>query len=99
MQRGIPAQMRDHVMRLAEVFDTLHRRSWLYVALEECERLILGCHGGWPLARTETVSYSFGENELTVLWGLFLSPQSSLAQTISMADCSSLPQKSSAFEG
>jgi hypothetical protein len=34
MQRGTPRQIRDHVVRLVEEFDTIHGGSWLYVEID-----------------------------------------------------------------
>ncbi len=34
MQRGTPAQVRDHVLRLLEIFDTAHGGSWLYIEID-----------------------------------------------------------------
>jgi uroporphyrinogen decarboxylase len=34
MQRGTPAQIRDYVRRLLDVFDTAHGGSWLYIEID-----------------------------------------------------------------
>ena len=34
MQHGTPAQVRDYVLRLLDVFDTAHGGSWLYIEID-----------------------------------------------------------------